>query len=146
MRPHAAFIWMSLCGALTSILKIWAVWERGSRHWDTTQQSVTNAQRRAIIDPTQCVGGLLPVTFSAVGGILKLQGGKENPHQVCLSEQWQLTTELRLQVQGTLERVVAWWSLSHPHILFLLPETLPRFMSFMLTHSNSLLLFTNVLK
>ena len=30
--------------------------------------------------PTQCVGGRLLVTLSAVGGILKLQGGKESPY------------------------------------------------------------------
>lgn len=135
MRPHAAFIWMSLCGALTSILKVWAVWERESRHWDTTQQRVTDAQQSANIDPTQCVWEdccLSP--FQLWGGFWNCRGERKTLSKIYPSEQWQLTTELRLQIQGMSERVVGWWSLSRPHIRFLMPDTQPH----LILHPDSL--------
>lgn len=134
---------MSLYGAWTSISKVWAVWERGSHHWDEAQQSVTCRAER-LHRPHAVRGWTAAHHRLSCGGILKLQRkGKPSLKSVCLSEICRLTTALRLQVHGTLERVGGWWSLSRPHIFFFRSEASS--LNFSNTLLMSLLLTLSVL-
>lgn len=110
-----------------------------SLRWSPTERHRCTAER--LHRPHTMRGRIAARHLLSCGVILKLQEkGKPSLQSVCESEQWQLTTLLRSQVHGTLQRVGGWWSLSHPHILFLRPEAASLnfsntvLMSLLLTH------------